>query len=213
MGSSVGITGLIERPHKFVSNYRCIFRLGFYSQWVVIEKLVIGRGGFFLSSNEKIQIPGMLNPMGFLPKSLESQFRKISGIFKNPKKSRNSKTNDFGIFSKKIPIWDFRELRDFLGAEKSQIIRCSRRCSFSRNYSCNLSPNLGPIRSLFLNQDSFPIIQQCHVTWSYEVKVKNSLSAIQKCYQSVPIAVFSKLWSHDLEVNCWPNLTSIITKT
>ena len=37
--------------------------------------------------HENIAIPGILNPMGFSPKSLGSQYRKVSGILKNPKKN------------------------------------------------------------------------------------------------------------------------------
>merc|ERR1712159_260867 len=58
---------------------------------------LIGRGGFFVgipNPTKKIPIPGILNPMGFLPKSVGSQSREFPGIFENPR--------DFGN-SQKIP--------------------------------------------------------------------------------------------------------------
>ena len=42
------------------------------------------RGGFFVgipNPTKKIPIPGMLNPMGFLPKRVGSQSREFPGIF------------------------------------------------------------------------------------------------------------------------------------
>ena len=39
---------------------------------------------------KKIPIPGILNPMGFLPKSVGSQSREFPGIFENPRDFGNS---------------------------------------------------------------------------------------------------------------------------
>ena len=42
---------------------------------------------------KKIPIPGILNPMGFLPKSVGSQSREFPGIFENPRDFGNSQKN------------------------------------------------------------------------------------------------------------------------